>query len=236
MITYNFGSAPYEEDCARVGDPSYSEQARLECRIYGEQLERMAKDRFPTVPIKLRTKTFPHDFGSYLEVVGSANESDEATQDALGWLESEVPARWDAEAREALGLETTPSKDLVLGALDGLHDFSFEGASPQAVLLVFQVLGAAKRFKLATDLLNRSKPSEEQVNEAARVLTEEVWGWKAPRSRPDDQWLDTILPRRNDAHFVLRAMRDFQPNSSDVSALARALHQFDYDARLHEVV
>lgn len=94
------GSSPAGEDCAQVGTDNYTEQARRECNAYREQLLR----QFGKEPgsARLAVKSFPHDFGSYLEVVCYYDDRDEAAMEYAFRLESECPERWDDEARAAL--------------------------------------------------------------------------------------------------------------------------------------
>lgn len=91
----SIGSAPCDEECAQVGSPDYSTQARIECRAYMEQLRRLYPEPQGGY---FKLKSFPHDFGSYYEVVAVYDDEDEeATEWALG---AEYGAeKWDAEAR-----------------------------------------------------------------------------------------------------------------------------------------
>ena len=98
----NIGSAPVEEQCAQVGRDNYRAMARLECRAFKEQLER----KFPDGEFGI--KSFPHDFGTYFEVV--AYFEDEVDRDAEALrareaafeAEANTPMYWDKEAKAIL--------------------------------------------------------------------------------------------------------------------------------------
>lgn len=93
------GCSPVEEDCAQVGGENYAETARRECNAFRDQLRR----QFGNEPdgARLAVKAFPHDFGTYYEVV--CWYEDEASAEYAFRLEAETPKRWDDEARKVLG-------------------------------------------------------------------------------------------------------------------------------------
>lgn len=97
MDYIQLGPTPANEQCASVGDDNYSERSRLECRVYIEQLRR----EFGPEPegARLASKSFPHDFGSYREVV--CYFSDEASA-AYAYSLEDASADWDAESLRAL--------------------------------------------------------------------------------------------------------------------------------------
>lgn len=88
----NIGSTPPEEDCYPVGH----RLARGETQIYARQLRR----EFPAG--RFVVKSFPHDFGTYHEVV--AMEGTEEETEAAYAAEGDCAAHWDAEACEELEL------------------------------------------------------------------------------------------------------------------------------------
>jgi len=92
---------PTVEDCAQVGSPDYNARSSAECKAFLAQLRR----RFGDEPGSafLGIKTFPHDFGSYREVVCYYDDEDEEGRDYAFRLERETPAKWDEEARKELG-------------------------------------------------------------------------------------------------------------------------------------
>jgi len=93
MLDYiNIGSVPCNEDCSQVGTEDYHRLSRIECKVFQRQLERT----FPLASFKV--KTFPHDFGSYSEVVAVYDVDDEASLKFALEAESNTPESWDAEA------------------------------------------------------------------------------------------------------------------------------------------
>jgi len=106
MEIIELGSSPCDEDCAYVGVDGYAIQAKKECLAYCNQIERMIDSGdIPPMPFgaRLSTKSFPHDFGSYYEVVVYCDDND-----SINWaydLESILPAYWDNEARKELGID-----------------------------------------------------------------------------------------------------------------------------------
>jgi hypothetical protein len=98
----NIGSSPAGEDCAQVGSENYQSQGRKECRALINQLTRV--NGTPPGSASLGVKSFPHDFGSYMEVVCYYEDGDEAALDYALKCEA-LPEEWDAEAKIELGLE-----------------------------------------------------------------------------------------------------------------------------------
>ena len=98
------GPTPADESCQQVGTPNYSSQEALrESRIYINQLERVFGP--PPEGSRLTIKSFPHDFGSYSEVVVYFDDTVEASLDYAFKLEGNLPAKWDSVSRTKLGLE-----------------------------------------------------------------------------------------------------------------------------------
>ena len=83
----SLGSTPCDERCVQVSKDSYLQEMRKECTIYVDQLRR----RFPQVLFGI--KSFPHDFGSYLEAV--AYFDDENSAEAAFEVEANIPQNWD---------------------------------------------------------------------------------------------------------------------------------------------
>lgn len=96
------GSSPTEEDCAQVGSPDYQERSRNECKAFIAQLARVFG--LPPEGARLTAKSFPHDFGSYREVVCYYDEEKPESAVYAFKLESNTPEKWDEEARTELGL------------------------------------------------------------------------------------------------------------------------------------
>jgi hypothetical protein len=89
----SIGSSPWDENCVQVGQPDYYEKAREECTRF----IRLLRQTFGPEPegAHLVVKSFPHDFGDYLEVVCYfETESTEAVAYALR-CEGETPATWE---------------------------------------------------------------------------------------------------------------------------------------------
>ena len=89
MDYINIGSTPPDEDCLPIGH----HLCRAETAIYRRQLQR----EFPAG--EFRIQWFPHDFGTYCEVVAMYGEElDTATNEAA--FEAECGrGEWDEEAR-----------------------------------------------------------------------------------------------------------------------------------------
>jgi hypothetical protein len=87
------GPAPCDEDCARVGQPDYEERAREECRHF----ILLIRQKLGPEPegAWLSTKSFPHDFGPYYEVVCYFNTEINASVDYAYRCESEAPTTWE---------------------------------------------------------------------------------------------------------------------------------------------
>jgi hypothetical protein len=102
MDYVSIGSSPCNESCAQVGTDGYTEKAKKECRAFQNQLERHFKN-FPDGCF-LSIKSFPHDFGSYLEVIVRYDENDEAAANFAYDIENNCPENWDDEAKKELGI------------------------------------------------------------------------------------------------------------------------------------
>lgn len=102
MDYISIGSSPCDEDCAQVGTDNYAEKAKKECTAFIHQIERELKD-FPN-GCYLSIKGFPHDFGTYYEVIVRYDENDEEATSFAYKLEGNSPANWDDEAKKELGI------------------------------------------------------------------------------------------------------------------------------------
>ncbi len=96
------GPTPPEESCAQVGRPNYREQALKECRAYMRQLVRVFGE--PPSGARFALTSEAHDFGTYYEVVIQYDVEDEPASAFAFRVEANLPAEWDAQAREELGL------------------------------------------------------------------------------------------------------------------------------------
>jgi len=72
------GPVPCNEPCAQVGADDYTQQARLECGRFAEQIRR----HYPEPDAGyIAVKRFAHDFGAYFECVAVFDDADrEATE------------------------------------------------------------------------------------------------------------------------------------------------------------
>lgn len=101
MIHYlTLGPTPYSEECQQVGTPEFDgAKAKTELKTFADQLRRL----FPKC--RFGIKTFPHDFGSYSEVVVYFdNNNEQSIKDAFE-AEGAIPEHWDEESMKVLGLE-----------------------------------------------------------------------------------------------------------------------------------
>lgn len=95
MLEYiSIGPAPPGEPCAQVGQPGYEEQALAECRRYIALLRQYFGDE--PAGARLAVKSFPHDFGSYYEVVCWYDRRKKKSIDYAYRCEIEGPSTWDA--------------------------------------------------------------------------------------------------------------------------------------------
>lgn len=94
----NIGSTPPEEDCAQVGSDDYRTRALAECRRYIDVIR--AKLGPEVGSAVLSVKSFPHDFGTYYEVVCFYDDDDALGQDYAFKCESDGPMTWTDVARE----------------------------------------------------------------------------------------------------------------------------------------
>lgn len=83
------GPTPMGEECTQVGTDAYPEQSLAECRRYRELLER----KFPKATFGI--KTFPHDFGSYREVVVYFDDDVEGSLSTALNVERNLPENWE---------------------------------------------------------------------------------------------------------------------------------------------
>jgi len=84
---------PTEEDCTQVGTDNYAARARAECRRFLALLRKT----FGLEPAgaRLAIKSFPHDFGNYLEVVCYFDDTLPASVEYAFRCEDNLPATWD---------------------------------------------------------------------------------------------------------------------------------------------
>lgn len=108
IVVNELGPSPHAEECAQLGAEGYELRARRECRAFIAQLRRMAEHAGVALDgVMFFTKASYHDFGTYYEVAIRYDDRDEAAEILAEWIDSNVPTRWDDEARRALNLEVT---------------------------------------------------------------------------------------------------------------------------------
>jgi hypothetical protein len=97
MENLNIGSTPNEEECAQVGSADYYERAIKECLAYRKQITK----HYPEPENGyLKVKGFPHDFGTYYEVVAYYDPEDTQASRWAFDIEGDdlgVLSTWDAE-------------------------------------------------------------------------------------------------------------------------------------------
>lgn len=89
-----------EEDCVQVSKTQpYINEMMLECHKYKEQLQHA----FPNMPDECRfaVKPFPHDFGTYYEVVVYYEPNDEKSVEYAFNVEANLPAKWEEQWKPA---------------------------------------------------------------------------------------------------------------------------------------
>jgi len=106
----SLGPTPADEPCAALGEPDYEPRAKAECRRFIDLL----RETFGPEPpgAFLTVKGFPHDFGTYYEVVCYYEESDEITSSAeyAYRLENEAPTTWPTPASPSFSTTDSSSK------------------------------------------------------------------------------------------------------------------------------
>ena len=97
------GSAPYEEDCVQVGANDYARRAKIEGLAFIGAI-RMKLGLEPE-QAHLAVKSFPHDFGTYYEVVCHYDDTNEKATEYAFKCESEGPATWQEVGMRAPNYE-----------------------------------------------------------------------------------------------------------------------------------
>ena len=76
----SLGSSPIDEECVQVGELEYASRAKQECARF--------------IDLVRRTKAFPHDLGTYYEVVCFFDPEIQASVDYAYRCEGETPTTW----------------------------------------------------------------------------------------------------------------------------------------------
>lgn len=107
----NIGSSPPEETCVMVGEENYFKRSRAECTRYIQKIREFCGPE--PFGARLATKAFPHDFGTYHEVVCHF-----CTEEGLEYAlkcEGYGPMTWDdvPEAPKPKAPDNTLARDLL---------------------------------------------------------------------------------------------------------------------------
>lgn len=89
----HIGAAPAEEDCVQLGAENYSARASEECRRFIALIRKRLGQEPPGA--RLRVGSFPHDFGTYKEVVCDFDDEIPASVEYAFKVEAEAPSRWE---------------------------------------------------------------------------------------------------------------------------------------------
>jgi len=91
----NLGSTPPGEDCAQVGSDGYHDRAIEECNRFRKFLrEKIGKEPSHA---RLAVRSFPHDFGNYLEVVCYFDTNVLESEEYAMKCENDCPEYWEEE-------------------------------------------------------------------------------------------------------------------------------------------
>lgn len=91
------GPSPYDESCAELGAPGYMGKAHAECRRFIDAI--VSKLGPPPRGAQLAVKGFPHEYGTYYEVVCYFDDANETASEYAYACESQAPATWADTAR-----------------------------------------------------------------------------------------------------------------------------------------
>jgi hypothetical protein len=110
---FTIGATPCNEECAQLGAPDYSERVRVEGRAFIDLIRRVLGPE--PRGARLHVKGFPHDFGTYHEVVCTYDPAVDGAETYALRCENDAPAEWDDIAREQLAAGGLPR--LTIGAV-----------------------------------------------------------------------------------------------------------------------
>jgi hypothetical protein len=88
----DIGCNPSDEPCVSLGEPDYYPRAKAECARFIELIRKKLGEEPPGAYLKVKSN--PHDFGIYLSVVVSFQDSDEEARNYAYLCESETPRTW----------------------------------------------------------------------------------------------------------------------------------------------
>lgn len=92
-LELSMGPVDELDHCPQVGEPNYRDEALEWCNRYVELLRRL----FPLYEqynVQFKTKSNPHDFGTYYEVIVEYFENTEGESYAL-YVENCCPVTWE---------------------------------------------------------------------------------------------------------------------------------------------
>ena|SRR5690606_24506419 len=92
-------TTPCDEPCAQVGTDDYMHNARIEVRVYIDQLKRAFGNNPEGSFFKIAH--CPHDFGTYLDIRFYYDDEDQAHVKYMMMIESGCD-KWDDQARREL--------------------------------------------------------------------------------------------------------------------------------------
>ena len=89
----SIGSSPAEETCAQLGDENYGQKAKAECQRFVELIRKKLGEE--SNGARLCVMGFPHDFGTYFEVVCKYDPTIPGAMDYAMRCEAEAPTTWE---------------------------------------------------------------------------------------------------------------------------------------------
>ena len=96
----SIGPVPASESCTQVGAENFYKDSHIDCEVFANMIRR----EFPEIPagVRIATKSFPHDFGTYYEVVVYFEDENEEQRDYAYKVEGKIYDYWDDTAIEEL--------------------------------------------------------------------------------------------------------------------------------------
>ena len=95
----SLSSSPCDEPCVQLGSENYEAESLKECARYRDLLVKRfgGIDELDKRGVRFSTKSFPHEYGSYREVVVIFDDEDEDAVEAACHIENNLPQNWDDE-------------------------------------------------------------------------------------------------------------------------------------------
>jgi len=96
MIDFlELGPVPADEESLQVGTPQYIKYWPAEADRYRLLLTERFKDILEHVDVHIHVRNFPHDFGTYHELIVLYDDSVEGEVEAAIFIENNLPLTWD---------------------------------------------------------------------------------------------------------------------------------------------